>query len=96
MTSLTAEHFEALIDQPLKVVSGGQDETWRVTKVQRRESHALRSDQPFNLYLDAPASEANRAQGVRRICLDGDEFFDLFAVPVAANGGLISFEVIFN
>jgi hypothetical protein len=96
MTSLTAEHFEALVDHPLKVVSGGQIETWHVTKVERRETHALRSDQPFNLYLDAPTSPANRSQGIRQICLDGVESFDLFAVPIATKDHLISFEIIFN
>jgi hypothetical protein len=96
MTSLTAERFEALVDRPLTVVSGGQNEIWHVTKVERREAHALRSDQPFNLYLDAPTSPSNRTQGVRQICLEGDESFDVFAVPIATKGHLISFEIIFN
>jgi hypothetical protein len=96
MQSLTADFFEPLVGKPFVVLSGGNREAWQVTNVMRREAHALRSDSPFNVYLDAPASLANRAQGIRQAVFDSGETFDFFAVPVAAKGDLVTFEVIFN
>jgi hypothetical protein len=100
MTALTADRFEALLGQDLTVVKGNGDgdgdEHWRVLEVKRRAEHALRSDQPFNLYLVAPASADNRAQGIRQARFSDSESFEFFAVPIAAKGDEITFEVIFN
>jgi hypothetical protein len=96
MTALTADRFEALLGEDLTVVKGNGDERWRVLEVKRRAEHALRSDQPFNLYLVAPASADNRAQGIRQARFSDSESFEFFAVPIAAKGDEITFEVIFN
>lgn len=92
---LTAELFEPLIGSTVTIVSDSYEELWRVTKVERRASHSLR-EVPFNLYLDAPATPQNRAQGMRRARLPSGEAFDFFVVPVAASAGVISLEAIFN
>jgi hypothetical protein len=96
MIALTADRFEALLGQDLTVVKGNGDEHWRVLEVKRRAEHALRSDQPFNLYLVAPASADNRAQGIRQARFSDSESFEFFAVPIAAKGDEVTFEVIFN
>jgi hypothetical protein len=94
--TLTAELFESIVDKSLAVVKGNAIENWRVVRVERRAEHALRADQPFNVYLSAPATAQNRAQGVRRARFDNGDEFEFFAVPIAANANEISFEVIFN
>ncbi len=95
-TSLTAERFEALVNQSLTVIAPGGVEAWRVVDVKRKPAHSLRADQPFNVYLSAPPSANNRAQGMRRAKFADGETFEFFAVPIAATATEISFEVIFN
>jgi hypothetical protein len=94
--TLTAELFESIVDKSLAVVKGDATEHWRVVRVERRAEHALRADQPFNVYLTAPVTPENRAQGIRRARFDSGEEFEFFAVPIAATSSEISFEVIFN
>lgn len=96
VNELTAQRFEAEVGQMLYVSTDAGEEQWRIERVERREAHALRADQPFNLYLSAPATRANRAQGMRRARLADGEPFEFFAVPIAATASAISFEVIFN
>jgi hypothetical protein len=96
MTELTADRFEALVGEHFTVVKNDGEEQWRVTEVKRRSQHALRKDQPFNLYLVAPAHDGNRMQGIRHGRFSDGESFEFFAVPIAAKGEEITFEVIFN
>ena len=95
MLIATAELFESLVGQDITVTTASGTEPWRVTSVKRRDAHSLRSDQPFNLYLSAPASEA-RKQGMRTSVLPGGEAFECFAVPVSATIDSVAYEVIFN
>ena len=95
MINPTAEFFESLIGQDLKVAGANGAELWRVVSVTRHRAHALRSDQPFNLYFDAPASN-DRKQGIRSCVLPGGETMDLFVVPIAATADAVSFETVFN
>jgi hypothetical protein len=96
LAALTAERFESLIGHHITMLAAHGEESWRVVEVKRREAHALRSDQPFNLYLVAPANDGNRSQGVYRGRLENGDAFELFAVPIAAKNNEITFEVIFN
>ena len=91
----TAELFESLVGQDITVITASGTEPWRVTSVKRRDAHSLRSDQPFNLYLSAPASDA-RKQGMRTSVLPGGGEFEFFAVPVSATADSVAYEVIFN
>ena len=95
MLNATAELFESLVGQDISVTTASGTEPWRVTSVKRRDAHSLRSDQPFNLYLSAPASDA-RKQGMRTSVLPGGEKFEFFAVPVSATVDSVAYEVIFN
>ena len=91
----TADLFESLVGQDITVTTASGVEPWRVTGVKRRDAHALRSDQPFNIYLSAPASDA-RKQGMRTSVLPGGEPFEFFAVPVDTTADSVDYEVIFN
>ena len=95
MLNATAELFESLVGQDITVTTASGTEPWRVTSVKRRDAHSLRGDQPFNLYLSAPASAA-RKQGMRSSVLPGGEEFEFFAVPVSATADSVAYEVIFN
>ncbi len=95
MFNATAELFESLVGQDITVTTALGTEPWRVTSVKRRDAHSLRSDQPFNIYLSAPASDA-RTQGMRSSVLPGGEEFEFFAVPVSATTDSVAYEVIFN
>ncbi len=95
MTSPTADLFESLIGQDLKIAVANGSELWRVTSVKRGQTHALRSDQPFNVYLTAPADN-DRRQGVRTSLLPGGETLEFFAVPLAATSDGVSYELVFN
>ena len=95
MFNATAELFESLVGQDITVTTASGTEPWRVTSVKRRDVHSLRSDQPFNIYLSAPASDA-RTQGMRASVLPGGEEFEFFAVPVSATTDSVAYEVIFN
>ena len=95
MLNATAELFESLVGQDITVTTVLGTEPWRVTSVKRRDTHSLRSDQPFNIYLSAPASDA-RTQGMRSSVLPGGEEFEFFAVPVSATTDSVAYEVIFN
>lgn len=98
MINPTAELFESLIGQDIKVaVADATDgaELWRVVSVARRDAHALRDDQPFNLYLAAPVTN-DRQQGMRACVLPTGETIDLFVVPIAATADAVSFESVFN
>ena len=95
MLIATAELFESLVGQDITVTTASGTEPWRVTSVKRRDAHSLRRDQPFNLYLSAPASDA-RKQGMRTSVLPGGEEFEFFAVPVSATADSVAYEVIFN
>ena len=75
MLNATAELFESLVGQDLTVTTASGTEPWRLTSVKRRDAQSLRSDQPFNLYLSAPASDA-RKQGMRTSVLPGGEEFE--------------------
>jgi len=66
-----------------------------MTNVKRHAAHAIRSDQPFTVMLLAPAGN-DRQQGMRAGVLPGGEVMDLFAVPVAAAKGSVSYELVFN
>jgi hypothetical protein len=59
-------------------------------------ARGLRADQPFNLYLVAPAHAGNRAQGLRSGRFANGNAFEVFVVPVAAKNDEVTFEVIFN
>ncbi len=96
LTTLTAERFESIIGQHITMLAAHGDESWRVTEVKRREAHGLRADQPFNLYLTAPANAGNRAQGLRSGRFENGDAFEVFVVPIAAKNDEITFEVIFN
>ena len=95
MTQPTADLFESLVDQSIVVTTTSGTESWRVTSVVRRETHALRSDQPFNVYLLAPASN-DRRQGLRVSTLPSGETFELFGVPVSASADGVAYELVFN
>ena len=95
MFNATAELFESLVGQDITVTTASGTEPWRVTSVKRRDAHSLRSDQPFNIYLSAPASDA-RTQGMRASVLPGGDAFEFFAVPVSATSDSVAYEVIFN
>ena len=95
MFNATAELFESLIGQDVSVAIAGGTEPWRITGVTRRNAHALRSEQPFNLYLSAPASDTPR-QGMRTSVLPNGESFAFFAVPLSATADSVDYEVIFN
>ncbi len=95
MTTLNAELFESLLGKRLSVDVDGGVEMWSVDGVTRRERHAVRDDQPFNVYLSAPAGN-DRRQGLRRAVLPDGEAIDFFAVPIAATRDGVSYEVIFN
>ena len=95
MTRPTADLFESLIGQDLKVAAVNGAEPWLVVGVTRRAEHALRSDQPFDVALLAPASN-DRQQGTRACVMPNGETFQFFAVPIAATATGVSFELVFN
>ena len=95
MVTLNAELFESLLGKRLSVDAGGSVEMWSVDSVTRRAAHGARADQPFNVYLTAPASN-DRQQGMRRGVLPDGEAIDFFAVPIAASHDSVSYEVVFN
>lgn len=95
MLTLNAEFFESLVGKKLAYNNPNAVEIWQVTRVTRRELHQLRQDQPFNVYLAAPAGN-DRAQGVKRLVLPDDQTVELFAVPIGATADAVSYEVIFN
>lgn len=95
MVTLNAELFESLLGKRLSVDANGGVEMWAVDSVTRRVHHAARDDQPFTVYLTAPADN-NRQQGMRRGVLPNGEAIDFFAVPVGATAAGVSYEVIFN
>ncbi len=95
MINPTADLFESLIGQDLKVAASNGAELWRVVSVARRNAHSLRDDQPFNLYLDAPAAN-DRQQGIRTCVLPNGETMEMFMVPIAANADAVNFESVFN
>ncbi len=95
MIKPTAELFESIIGQDIQVATSNGAELWRVVSVARRNAHALRDDQPFNLYLAAPAAN-DRQQGIRTCVLPSGEAMDLFVVPIAATADAVSFESVFN
>lgn len=95
MTQPTADLFESLVDQSIVVTTASGTESWRVTSITRRQSHGLRSDQPFNLYLLAPASN-DRRQGMRVSTLPSGETFEFFGVPVSASADGVAYELVFN
>lgn len=91
----TADLFESLVDQSIVVSIANGTESWRVTGVTRRQPHALRSDQPFNVYLLAPISN-DRRQGMRSSALPDGEAFEFFGVPVSASADGVAYELVFN
>lgn len=95
MINATAELFESLIGQDIAITTSNGNEPWRVVSVKRREQHGLRNDQPFNVYLAAPASNV-REQGIRQCVLPDGETLELFAVPIAATKDSVSYELVFN
>lgn len=95
MTIATAELFESLVGQDIAVATAAGAEPWRVLSVKRRQQHDLRSDQPFNVYLSAPARN-DRRQGMRSGVLPGGETLEFFAVPIAATQDDVSYELVFN
>ena len=95
MINPTADLFESLIGQDISVTTVSGTEAWRVVSVKRGQTHSLRSDQPFNLYLTAPVSN-DRRQGMRTSLLPGGETFEFFAVPLAATSDGVSYELVFN
>ncbi|MBL8311366.1 MAG: hypothetical protein JNL19_13155 [Burkholderiales bacterium] len=95
MTTLNAELFESLIGKQISVHADGGIESWQVDGVTRREAHAARPEQPFNVYLTAPASN-NRRQGMRQGVTPDGASIDFFAVPIGATGNGVNYEVIFN
>ena len=95
MTQPTADLFESIVDQSIAVATAAGNENWRVTSVSRGKAHHLRSDQPFTLYLLAPASDA-RQQGMRASTLPNGDAFEFFGVPISASADGVVYEVIFN
>ena len=95
MTNATADLFESIVGQDIKVAAANGAELWRVVNVTRRSAHSLRDDQPFNLYLAAPATN-DRQQGIRTCVLPNGATMDLFVVPIAATADAVSFESVFN
>jgi hypothetical protein len=95
MIHATAELFESLIGHDIAVTTAGGSEPWRVASVKRREQHGLRSDQPFNVYLTAPAGDG-LGQGTRQCTLPTGEVLEFFAVPIAATKDGVSYELVFN
>ena len=95
MLVLNAEFFESLVGKDLTCNGAKGAETWQITRVTRRELHRERHDQPFNVYLAAPASN-DRAQGVKSVLLPDGETVEFFAVAIAANAEAVSYEAIFN
>lgn len=95
MTQPTADLFESLVDQSIVVTTANGSESWRVTSVTRREAHALRGDQPFNVYLSAPVSN-DRRQGMRVSTLPNGEAFEFFGVPVSVSPDGVAYELVFN
>lgn len=92
---ISADAFAHLVGKSVTIVTPTGNEQWRVVEVQRRQQHSLRSD-PFNVYLNAPATVENRKQGIRTVRLSDEHEIDIFAVPIAASATEISLEVIFN
>ncbi len=95
MTDLTADLFESLLGKLISVTTTAGVEMWRIDSVKRREQHGLRADQPFNVYLAAPAGN-DRKQGLRYGALPNGTAIDFFAVPVSANKDEVAYEVVFN
>ena len=96
MIDATADLFDSLLGQDIAVATAsGSSEPWRVVSVKRREQHGLRSDQPFNAYLLAPAGN-NRQQGIRSGVLPDGGMMTFFAVPVAVTKEGVSYELVFN
>ena len=95
MINPTADLFESLIGQDIKVAAAHGAELWRVVSVRRSQAHALRSDQPFNVYLTAPASN-DRKQGIRSAHTPDGEAFEFFGVPLSAGTNGVSYELVFN
>jgi hypothetical protein len=97
LNALTADRFEAALGTALIVrKNDGSVESWSIVEVKRRAAHALRADPPFNVYFSAPTHAGNRVQGIRAMRFGDSEWFELFAVPVAASNEATTFEVIFN
>jgi hypothetical protein len=95
MIKPTAEFFESLIARDITVAATTGAELWRVESVKRGQTHALRDDQPFNVYLTAPAGN-DRKQGIRSAQTPDGETCEFFAVPLAAGNEGVSYEVVFN
>lgn len=96
MIIATAELFESLTGQEITVTTATGTEPWLVQSVTRRDPHAFRVDQPFNVYLRAPAARSAPQQGSCSSVLPGGEVLEFFAVPIAASKEAVSYEVIFN
>lgn len=95
MINATADLFESLIGQDIEIAAATGAEHWRVVSVKRGQAHALRGDQPFNVYLTAPASN-DRKQGMRSAQTPDGEAFEFFAVPLAASTDGVTYELVFN
>ncbi len=95
MVTLTADLFESLLGKRLSVDAPGGVEMWTIDSVTRRAQHAARADQPFNVYLTAPATN-DRLQGMRRGVLPDGEAIDFFAVPIGATADGVNYEIVFN
>ena len=95
MINPTADLFESLIGQDISVATVSGPEAWRVVSVKRGQAHALRGDQPFNVYLTAPASN-DRKQGIRSAQTPDGEALEFFAVPLSAGYDGVSYELVFN
>lgn len=95
MIKPNAAFFESLVALDITVAAAHGSELWRVDSVRRGQTHELRGDQPFNVYLTAPASN-DRKQGIRAARTAEGEAFEFFAVPVAASNDGVSYEVVFN
>ena len=95
MINATAELLESVVGQHITVATHSGTEAWRVVSVKRREQHGLRSDQPFNVYLAAPASN-DRRQGTRTGTLPDGQVFSFFGVPIAFTADEVSYELVFN
>lgn len=95
MIQANATFFESLLGQTLQVTTATGVEPWLVVGVTRRAAHVLRSDQPFDVALLAPASN-DRQQGTRACVMPNGETFEFFAVPIAATATGVSFELVFN
>lgn len=92
---ISAELFESLLGHDIEVTAEHSTERWRVDKVIRRSAHHARVGVPFDVYLRAPAHN-DRQQGLRTVQLPSGDTLELFAVPIAATGNSVSYEVIFN